>query len=160
MQLFGNFGGSRVDGQQALQLLHRQVRLAGLRVDLRQVLGGGAVALVELQGAAQLRDGGAPGARVRGRLPEQRPPERGAEVGLVGDQPRRLAQRLDRLVVTARLQVLEARPRTARAPPRSTASAAAAALLGGGGVSDRARSPRSAGASSRASSPERVSLAR
>ena len=91
----------------------------GLRVDLRQVLGGRAVALVQLQGAAQLRDRGAPGARVGGRLAEQRPAERGAEVGLVGDQARRLAQRLDRLVVTAAPSGARGRPRRARAPPRS-----------------------------------------
>ena len=108
VQLFGNFGGSRVDGQQAFQLLDRQLGLARLGVDLRQVLGGRAVALVELQRAPQLGDGRAARARVGGRLPEQRPPERRPEIRLVRDETRRLAQRLDRLVVAARLQVLEA----------------------------------------------------
>ena len=108
MKLFGNFGGGGVDGQQALQLLDGQVGLARLRVDLRQVLRGGPVPFVELQRAPQLRDGGPARAGVGGGLPEQRPPERGAEVGLVRDQAGGLAQRLDRLVVPARLQVLEA----------------------------------------------------
>ena len=49
MQLFGNLGGTRVDGQQPFQFLHRQVGLSGLGVDLRQMLGGGPMALVELQ---------------------------------------------------------------------------------------------------------------
>ena len=108
MQLFGDFGGGRVDGQQAFQLLDGQVWLARLRVDLGQVLGGGAVTFVELQRAPQLGDGGPARAGIGGRLPEQRPPERGAEVGLVRDEARGLAQRFDRLVVPTRLQVLEA----------------------------------------------------
>src|SRR3954470_16854173 len=108
VKLFGNFGGGRVDGEQAFQLLDGQVRLAGLRIDLGEVLGGGPVAFVQLQRPAQLRDGRPAGPRVRGRLTEQRPPEGGAEVGLVRYEAGRLAQRLDGLVVAACLQVLEA----------------------------------------------------
>src|SRR5262245_27971539 len=58
VELVGDFGGAGIDGQQALQLPHRQVGLAGLGVDLREVLGGGAVTLVELERAPELGDGG------------------------------------------------------------------------------------------------------
>src|SRR6185436_3976083 len=108
VQFLGDLGGGRVDREQPLQLLDRQVRLPRLRVDLGQVLGRGAVPFVQLKRAPQLRDGGAHGARVGGGLPEQGPTQRGAEVRLVGDQPRCLAQGLDGLVVTARLEVLQA----------------------------------------------------
>src|SRR5262245_43553059 len=44
VQLVGDLGGGGIDGEQAFQFLDRQVGLAGLGVDLGQVLGGGAVA--------------------------------------------------------------------------------------------------------------------
>ena len=81
--------------------MDREVGLAGLGVDLREVLGGAAVARVELDGAAELGEGGAAGARVGGRLAEERPAERRAVLGLVGDEARGLAEGLDGLVVTA-----------------------------------------------------------
>ena len=84
-------------------------------VDLRQVLGGAAVAGVELDGAAQLGERGAAGARVGGRLAEQRPAERRAVLGLVGHEARGLAERLDRLVVAAACAGARGRPRRGRA---------------------------------------------
>ena len=106
--VLGQLHGARIERQQALQLRDAGLGLSGLGVDVGEVLGGGSVALVDLGGAAQLGDGGARGACVGRRLPEQRPPQRRAVVGLVGDQPGRLPEGLDRLVMAAGAQVLEA----------------------------------------------------
>src|SRR5882672_6864944 len=108
-QLLGRFRGRGVELQQALELLDGELVLAGLRVDLRQVLGGEAAARVQLDGAAELSQRGAASARVGGRLAKQRPAQRGAVFGLVGHEARRLAESLDGFVVAAAAQVLEAR---------------------------------------------------
>ena len=107
-QLVGELDGFGIERQQAFELCDRRLWLPGLRVDLGQVLRRAPVALVNLGGAAQLGDGRAGGPGVGRGLAEQRPPQRCAVVGLVGDETRRLAEHLDRFVVAAGAQVIEA----------------------------------------------------